>query len=159
MVRLPRRGARAPEAPALRGVLTMVAGLLLVSGCEIDRPRQVPAAPPPVPPTTLEGGSARPEPPPGLATPVPGRRERRVDWRFVEEVPGPALILELQAGGPPCDAVTDVTAVESSSAVDIAVWAGRTPGARCAGVPALLGTFRIRVPLTAPLGSREVRAG
>jgi hypothetical protein len=61
--------------------------------------------------------------------------------------------------GAPCDAITHIDVAESPEAVELTVWAGRTPGARCRGVPALLGTFRVRVPLDQPLGDRALRTG
>ena len=99
-----------------------------------------------------------PEPTPGLVDPVPGGRERRVPWRLVQKA-GKVVVVEVQAGGAPCDAITDIDVAESPEAVELTVWAGRTPGARCRGVPALLGTFRVRVPLDEPLGDRALREG
>ena len=66
------------------------------------------------------------------------------------------MVVEVQLGGPPCDVVTGLNVVESARAVMLTVWAGRETGARCQGVPALLGTFHLRVPLEAPLGARTL---
>jgi hypothetical protein len=112
-------------------------------------------APPPLPPTPVSS-SAVPTPTPAVIDPVPGRRERRVAWRFVSAVPGPAVLVEVQVGGAPCDAVTAVEVRESATAVGLTVWAGRTPGAHCHGIPATVGTFRLRVPLEHPLGDRSI---
>jgi hypothetical protein len=62
----------------------------------------------------------------------------------------------VKAGGPPCDVVTHLDVDETPSGVRLDVWTGRVPGAVCAGLPALLGTFRVRVPLAEPLGSRAL---
>jgi len=72
---------------------------------------------------------------------------------------GKVVVVEVQAGGAPCDAVTGIDVAESPEAVELTVWAGRTPGAHCRGVPAVLGTFRIRVLLAEPLGARPLRRG
>ena len=85
-----------------------------------------------------------------------GQRERRAPWRLVATGPGPAVVVELNAGGPPCDVVTHLDVDESPSTVGLTVWAGREPGAECVGLPALLGTFRVRVPLAQPLGTRTL---
>jgi hypothetical protein len=87
---------------------------------------------------------------------VAGQRERRAPWRLVAAGPGPAVVVELNAGGPPCDVVTHLDVDESPSTVGLTVWAGREPGAECLGLPALLGTFRVRVPLAEPLGTRTL---
>ena len=156
-----RRRARPvfPGAPFC--ALVIVVGLL-AAACGDDQPsardRSVPPASPSVTPAPTDS-SPVPEPTPGFVEPVPGRRERRVPWRFVEDSAGPAVVVEVQAGGPPCDVVTDLSVSESPEAVELTVWAGRTPGARCRGVPALRGTFRVRVPLTEPLGDRPLRRG
>lgn len=78
-------------------------------------------------------------------------------WRLVL-ASGSDLVVEVKAGGPPCDAVTGLDVAESEQTVSVAVWAGKTPGASCPGQPAVLGTFWIRVPLAAPIGQRQVRA-
>jgi hypothetical protein len=94
----------------------------------------------------------------GFVEPVAGQRTRRVRWRAVQAA-GDVVVVEVQAGGAPCDAITDVDVAESADDVELTIWAGRTPGARCRGVPALLGTFRVRVPLAEPLGERSLRRG
>lgn len=99
-----------------------------------------------------------PELTPGFVEPVAGQRTRRVRWRLVQAA-GKVVVVEVQAGGAPCDAITDIVVAESTDDVELTIWAGRTPGATCRGVPALLGTFRVRVPLTRPLGERPLRRG
>jgi hypothetical protein len=140
-------------------VVLLVAGLLATacddgSGTDRSVPPAPPSATPPVPRST----GPVPSHTPGLVEPVEGRHERRVPWRLVE-ARGRAVVVEVQAGGPPCDAITGLHAAESPRSVELTVWAGRTPGAHCAGVPALLGTFRVRVPLDAPLGDRTLTRG
>jgi hypothetical protein len=65
-------------------------------------------------------------------------------------------VVEVQVGGAPCDAVTGLDVTESATTVALTVWAGRTPRADCHGIPATLGTFRVRVPLDRPLGERTL---
>jgi hypothetical protein len=120
--------------------------------------RSVPPASPSVSPPVPTGSESVAEPTPGFVAPVPGRRERRVPWRLVRAA-GRTVVVEGQAGGAPCDAVTHVDVTQSPEAVELTVWSGRTPGARCHGIPAVLGTFRIRVSLSEPLGDRELRNG
>ena len=93
---------------------------------------------------------------PREVTPVAGQRERRPAWRLVTTGPGPSVVVELQAGGAPCDVVTGVVVDESTTQVRLTVWTGREPGATCAGFPAVLGTLRVRVQLAAPLGARPL---
>lgn len=158
-----RLGRRA--CPVLLGApFAVVAALvcLLAAACGEGPPygdRSAPPSAPSVPPAEPTGLEPVPQPTPGFVEPVTGRRERRVTWRLVDAAPGPSVVVEVEVGGPPCDVVTDVAVTESGEAVELTVWAGRTPGARCAGVPALLGTARLRVPLEEPLGSRDLRRG
>jgi hypothetical protein len=88
--------------------------------------------------------------------PVP---EREVPWRLLE-ADGRTLRLEVEAGGPPCDAVTGVDVDERPDIVVITVRAGSERGARCGpGVAAVLGRFRVAAELRAPLGARTLRDG
>jgi hypothetical protein len=80
-----------------------------------------------------------------------------VPWRLVDEVPGPALLIEVQIGGPPCDEITGVDVEEALEAVDVRVWAGRTSDASCGNTPAALATARLRVATKRPIGGRTVR--
>jgi hypothetical protein len=121
------------------------------------------AVPPVAPsrtPVTMPPPSAGPSdpalPPPAIVTPVSGQRERRATWTVVTAL-GRSLVLEVKAGGAPCDAITGVDVDESSAgSVTVTVWSGRTPGATCDGVPAMLGTFRVAVNLSSPLGARTL---
>ncbi len=97
--------------------------------------------------------------PPREVTPVAGQRERRPAWRLVATGPGPSVVVELQAGGAPCDVVTGVDVDESATEVRLTIWTGREKGATCDGFPAVLGTLRVRVPLAAPLGVRPLVPG
>ncbi len=91
----------------------------------------------------------------GSESPAP----REAPWRLVED-DGRVLRLEVQAGGPPCDAVTSVDVDERPQTVTVTVHAGPEPGARCGpGVAASLGTFRVEARLRAPLGTRTLRDG
>jgi len=84
---------------------------------------------------------------------------REVPWKLVSD-DGRVLRLEVQAGGPPCDAVTGVDVDERPDAVVVTVRAGAEPGARCGpGVAAVLGTFGVEAKLREPLGSRTLRDG
>lgn len=146
-------------------LLGVLAGLAALAACAWggSSPEATGTGVPPAPPAT----SPRPVPPAGQAPPTPsvmdpvaGQRERRLPWTVVRPSPD-TLVVEVAAGGPPCDAVTGVDVVESDDRVAVTVWAGRVPGATgCEGpVPALLGTFWVRVPLAAPLGTRVVTPG
>ena len=163
------RGAH-PILPGVPFVVVLVVVGLLATACADAGPtgssgpsgpgdaRSAPPATPSVSPPVPNPGEPRSEPAPGLVEPVGGHRERRVHWRLVQATRD-VVVVEVQAGGAPCDAITGIDVVESTETVELTVWAGRTPGARCRGVPAVLGTFRVRVPLEAPLGERSVRRG
>ncbi|MCU1535835.1 MAG: hypothetical protein JWP82_186 [Humibacillus sp.] len=110
------------------------------------------------PPATVAASEPASMVPPEV-TPVAGQRERRPVWRLVETGSGPSVVVELQAGGAPCDVVTGVVVDESATAVRLTVWTGREKGATCTSFPAVLGTLRVRVALTATLGSRPLRPG
>ena len=165
---LARRTARRarPVTPVVPfGALLAVA--LLLAACASpgagDGPRSEPSVSPlapvtppsPVPVPSSEVGT----PPPAVVSPVAGRRERRVAWRLVRESPGPAVVVEVQVGGAPCDVVTGVDVTETTTSVTLTVWAGREPGADCRGVPATLGTYRLDVRLHEPLGDRSLVPG
>jgi hypothetical protein len=84
---------------------------------------------------------------------------REVPWRLVSQ-DGRALQLEVQAGGPPCDAILDVDVDEQPDAVTVTVRAGSEPDAECGpGVAAVLGTFPVTARLREPLGDRTLRDG
>jgi hypothetical protein len=159
-----RLGKRAhPVLPGAPVVAVLVVVALLAAACGEERQsgagdRSVPPASPSVSPPMPTQSEPVAEPTTGIAEPVAGRRERRVPWRVVE-VAGKVVVVEVQAGGAPCDAITHLETSESPEAVELTVWAGRTPRARCHGVPAVLGTFRLRVPLDEPLGDRTLREG
>jgi hypothetical protein len=88
-----------------------------------------------------------------------GASEREAPWRLVQ-ADGRTLRLEVDAGGPPCDAVRDVDVEEGRDVVVVTVRAGSEPGARCGpGVAAVLGTFPVTAKLREPLGSRALRDG
>ena len=149
-----------PGAPVV--ALLSVVGLLAVACADEGPPgardRGVPPAPPSASPSVPPQSEPVPELTPGFVEPVAGQRTRRVRWRLVQAA-GKVVVVEVQAGGAPCDAITDIVVAESTDDVELTIWAGRTPGATCRGVPALLGTFRVRVPLTRPLGERPLRRG
>lgn len=158
----PRGWGARPVRPAVP-FLAVLGLVLLVAACGGAPPtgadpggeRSVSPAPPAQPPATVPS-EVVPSPEPAVVDPVPGRHERQVTWRLVGTAPGPAVVVEVQAGGAPCDAVTGVDVTESASTVRLTVWAGRTPGADCHGIPATLGTLRLRVPLKEPLGTRTL---
>ncbi len=152
-----------PVLPGAPVVAVLVVVALLAAACGEERQsgagdRSVPPASPSVSPPVPTESEPVAEPTPGIAEPVAGRRERRVPWRLVQAA-GKVVVVEVQAGGAPCDAITHLETSESPEAVELTVWAGRTPRARCDGVPAVLGTFRLRVPLDEPLGNRTLREG
>lgn len=158
-----RRGARSvlPVAPFAAALIlaTLLAGACggpAGTGGGGGSGGDVPPRPPTRLPTPAPDAEPVPTPDPGLISPVTGERERRVRWRFVRAAAGPAVVVEVQVGGAPCDVVTGLDVTESTHAVVLTVWAGREPGARCEGVPALLGTYQLRVPLTEPLGTRTL---
>ena len=159
--RLDRRAH--PVRPGAPFVVVLVVVVLLAAACGEERQpgagdRSAPPASPSVSPPVPTESEPVAEPTPGIAEPVAGHRERRVPWRLVQAA-GKVVVVEVQAGGAPCDAITHLETSESPETVELTVWAGRTPRARCHGVPAMLGTFRVRVPLEAPLGERSVRRG
>lgn len=131
--------------------------ILLIAACTEQGPTRsiqpAPASTPPALPNQTEPTPATPTP--TVIDPVDGQRERQADWRLVTAT-GTELIVEVQAGGAPCDAVTGADVTENTQTVSLSIWTGRTPGANCPGQPALLGTFWIRVPLTAPLADRTL---
>jgi hypothetical protein len=129
----------------------------MAASCGAPAPDSAPPVAPTDSPSGQSDSSANPLPTPAIIDPVPGQRERRADWRLIREAAGPAVMIEVEAGGEPCDAITDLSVSETPTVVDITVWAGRVPGARCDGVPAILGTAGMRVPLKAPLAGRTVR--
>ena len=151
-----------PVLPGAPVVAVLIVVALLATACGEQQPdagdRSVPPASPSVSPPLPTESEPVAEPTPGIAEPVAGRRERRVPWRLVQAA-GKVVVVEVQAGGAPCDAITHLETSESPEAVELTVWAGRMRRARCRGVPAVLGTFRVRVPLDEPLGDRTLREG
>lgn len=163
---MPLRGIRGtrPARPAA-SLAVLVTVLLLATACGSTGvgsgpydgdDRAAPPLPPSRQPVPTAGPTPVPVPVPGVVRPVAGARERRVAWRLVRALRGPAVLVEVQVGGAPCDVVTGVDVTESDRAVRLVVWAGREPRARCAGPPAMLGTFRLRVPLGEPLRTRPL---
>ncbi len=119
---------------------------------------------PSIPPTGTTGQPAPmpdtsepPGPTPSVTQPVPGTRERSVPVKVVSSS-GRELVVEVVAGGPPCEAVTGLDVEESSTEVRIAAWVGRTPEATgCDGSqPAVAAIMWVGVTLAEPLGSRSV---
>ena len=154
------RGTRPVRPGASSPAVTVVlAAVLLTTGCggPTSSPDQgVPPRSPAQTPATRSPDAPTATPSPRLVTPVAGAQERRAAWRLVRSGPGPALVVEVQAGGPPCDVVTDLDVRETERTVRLTVWAGRETGASCPDVPAVVGTVHLRVPLAAPLGSRSL---
>jgi hypothetical protein len=75
-------------------------------------------------------------------------------------IDGRTLRLEVQAGGPPCDAVLGTDVDETPTTVTVTVRAGQEPGAKCGpGVVAMIGTFPVQVRLREPLGTRTLKDG
>jgi hypothetical protein len=73
---------------------------------------------------------------------------------------GRTLRLEVQVGGPPCDAVLGADVDETPTTVTVTVRAGQEPGAKCGpGVVAMIGTFPVRIRLQKPLGARTLKDG
>jgi hypothetical protein len=98
-------------------------------------------------------------PAPSIIRPVRGRAERPVRWRLAARS-GRSLLLDVNVGGPPCDAVTAVEVDETPASIVITVHAGRTPGADCrAGTPALLGTYRVKARQREPPAARKLLDG
>jgi len=112
-------------------------------------PPPLPDASPPISPTLTP------------ITPVPGTRERTVRWTSAGQADdGRTLLLDVAIGGPPCDVVTAVDVAESADSVRITVYAGATTPASCTrGIPARIGTVRVRAPLAQPLGLRTLLDG
>ena len=104
------------------------------------------------------GETPPPQPDPAIIEPVSGSRERTVPFRF-GSIDGHDVIVEVQIGGPPCDTITAADTAESATEVRITLWAGQVTGATCTDVPAMLGTFRVRIPLAEPLGNRSLVSG
>lgn len=78
-------------------------------------------------------------------------------WRLAARA-GSSLLLDVNVGGPPCDAVTAVEVDETPASIVITVHAGRTPGANCrAGTPALLGSYRVQATARAAGGAQGPR--
>jgi len=77
----------------------------------------------------------------------------------VVSVDGRTVRLAVRIGGEPCDGVRRVAVSETAATVTVKVTAGPKPGAACHGVPALVGTFPVRVQLARPLGARRLVDG
>lgn len=153
-----RPGALGRLAQLSHQVVIAIGAMLLITACTGQGPTRnmqpAPAATPPALPDTTEPTPVTPTQ--TVIDPVDGQHERRAPWRLVAAT-GTDLIVEVQAGGAPCDAVTGADVTEDTQTVSLTIWTGRTPGANCPGQPALLGTFWIRVPLTAPLADRNLQ--
>jgi len=145
--------------PALLAALVLVA---VVAACANGAG---PPGAPSVPPTGRGSGGPPPLPevsPPATPAltpidPVAGTPDRTVRWRLAGQAEGGrVLLLDASVGGPPCDAVTGVDVRESAAEVRIIVYAGKTGSGSCPpGVPAILGTARVRAVLAQPLGTRK----
>ncbi len=109
-------------------------------------------------PTPMPDETEPTSPAPPVVEAVAGTRERAASWRFVR-ARGSTVLVEVDLGGPPCDAVTGLEVTESADVVGLLVWTGPVSGARCAGQPAVLGTVRVEVRLDAPLAGRRRVAG
>jgi hypothetical protein len=73
---------------------------------------------------------------------------------------GRTLRLEVQVGGPPCDAVLGADVDETPTTVTVTVRAGQEPGAKCGpGVVGMIGTFPVQARLREPLGARTLKDG
>jgi hypothetical protein len=162
---------RGRKQQAVIATLASIAAAALLAGCASGTGRAggpVHASGGAVPPT---GGTGGPPPlpdvsapaPPSLTpvTPVPGTKERTVRWTLAGRGDGDRwLLVDVTVGGPPCDAVTGVDVVESADAVKVTVYAGATTPRSCTGgVPARVGTVRVRVSLGQPLGARVLVDG
>ena len=145
-------------APRRVHLLLTLGAVLFLCACTGSEPvRSAPPATPSTPPATVrppQTGASKVTPTPAVIDPVTGAHERRAPWRLISATDS-ELVVEVQAGGQPCDAVTGVDVTESAQTVAVTVWTGRTPDANCPGQPALLGTFWVRVPLNAPLAGRS----
>jgi hypothetical protein len=143
-------------------VLVMLALVAVVTACANGAG---PPGAPSVPPTGRGSGGPPPLPevsPPATPAltpidPVAGTRDRTVRWRLAGQADnGRVLLLDVPIGGPPCDAATGVDVRESATEVTIIVYAGKTGSGSCPpGMPAILGTARVRAVLAQPLGSRK----
>ncbi len=109
-------------------------------------------------PAPMPDTSGPPGPTPSVTKPVQGSRERRVPVKVVSSS-GRELVVEVVAGGPPCEAVTGLDVEESSTEVRIAAWVGRTwkvSGCDESQPPAVAAIMWVEVTLAEPLGSRSV---
>jgi hypothetical protein len=133
-----------------------------------------------VPPTTgsapgsapgsggVPGPAPLPDPPgfptgiptPTITEPVAGERRRSAPFVFVL-AQGTSIVVQVISGGPPCDAVTGTEVIETSGRVVLTVWTGPQVGAGpCDGPQVAMAAIQwIRVPLAAPLGTRELIPG
>jgi hypothetical protein len=151
--------------------LSATLGITLgVAGCAAGTGRgaQVQASGGAVPPVGEATGGPPPLPdvsvaPPSLTpvAPVAGTKNRRVHWKLAGRGDSDrSLLVDVAIGGPPCDAVTGVEVVESAATVTVTVYAGTTQTEACTrGMPARIGTARVRVVLDQPLGSRTLVDG
>ena len=84
---------------------------------------------------------------------------REVPFKLVGNE-GRTLRLEVQVGGPPCDAVLGTDVEETPTTVTVTVRAGQETGAKCGpGVVAMIGTFPVQARLREPLGTRALKDG
>jgi hypothetical protein len=73
---------------------------------------------------------------------------------------GRTLRLEVQVGGPPCDAVLGADVDETPTTATVTVRAGQELGAKCGpGVVGRIGTFPVQARLREPLGARTLKDG
>ncbi len=142
------------------GALVVLGALAACSGQAQDVGAVPPGSGRPMPVPMREQGR-RPGPEPPTIAVVAGAREREVAWRLVRSSRR-SLLVEVQVGGPPCDAVTGALADESSPhEVRLSLWAGRVAGVEagdCTDIPATLGVARVEIELARPLGDRSLRA-
>lgn len=166
------RGRMPSRRRFLPTVALLAAGALLAGcGAPASTPGgtsgggSVPGAPPsggvPAPLPEPPGASGIPEP--TVTDPEEGRRERRIPWRLVSAAgtPAPSLVVETAAGGAPCDTVTGLDVAETATSITVTLWAGRTAAAGSCDGPqvAMARLYRIRVPLSAPAGTRAILPG
>jgi hypothetical protein len=115
-----------------------------------EGPRQ--RGPSPLPPSLL----------PNEVAAEPAVDLRVLPWTHVEADEG-GQRLRVHAtldGGPPCTVLGRVDLREADDAVEVTLWVGRRPDARCDGPqPALALPIVVPVGLSAPLGSRVLRDG